>query len=101
MDRQDIETRRAENQVWNGRGDYSRRPELLTFDGDGRADLYGNTVLGLGGRYYDAARFRPLLNEFRRSTEEGLYTDVFFLVLESAVFAREAGVRPILPALRR
>ena len=51
MDRQDIETRRAENQVWNGRGDYSRRPELLTFDGDGRADLYGNTVLGLGARY--------------------------------------------------
>lgn len=101
MDRQDIETRRAENQVWNGRGDYSRRPELLTFDGDGRADLYGNTVLGLGGRYYDAARFRPLLNEFHRSAQEALYTDVFFLVLESAVFAREAGVRPILPALRR
>ena len=70
MDRQDIETRRAENQVWNGRGDYSRRPELLTFDGDGRADLYGNTVLGLGARYYDAARFKPLLNELHRSPEE-------------------------------
>ena len=32
MDRQDRETRRAENQVWNGWGDYARKPELLTRD---------------------------------------------------------------------
>ena len=101
MDRQDIQTRRAENQVWNAWGDYGVRPELLTFDGGGEADLYGNTVLGLGCRYYDFRKFKPLLNDFHRSTQEGLYTDVFFLVLESAVFARGAGERPILPALRR
>ena len=47
MDRQDRETRRAENQVWNGWGDYARKPELLTFDRAGDAELYGNTVLGL------------------------------------------------------
>ena len=85
MDRQDRETRRAENQVWNGWGDYARKPELLTFDRAGDAELYGNTVLGLACRYYDFDRFRPLLNEFHRSAQEALYTDIFFLVLEGAV----------------
>ena len=100
MDRQDIQTRRAENQVWNGSGAYDTKPELLVFDGGGDADLYGNTVLGLAGRYYRFDLFRPLLNDFHRSVQEGLYTDVFFLVLEGAVFRRGAQERPILPALR-
>ena len=34
-------------------GDYARKPELLTFDRAGDAELYGNTVLGLACRYYD------------------------------------------------
>ena len=100
MDRQDIQTRRAENQVWNGSGAYDTKPELLVFDGGGDADLYGNTVLGLAGRYYRFDLFRPLLNDFHRSVQEGLYTDVFFLVLENAVFRRGAQERPILPDLR-
>ena len=100
MDRQDIQTRRAENQVWNGSGAYDTKPELLVFDGGGDADLYGNTVLGLAGRYYRFDLFRPLLNDFHRSVQEGLYTDVFFFVLENAVFRRGAQERPILPALR-
>ena len=100
MDRQDIQTRRAENQVWNGSGAYDTKPELLVFDGGGDADLYGNTVLGLAGRYYRFDLFRPLLNDFHRSVQEGLYTDVFFLVLEGAVFRRGAQERPILPDLR-
>lgn len=74
MDRQDIQTRRAENQVWNGSGAYDTKPELLVFDGGGDADLYGNTVLGLAGRYYRFDLFRPLLNDFHRSVQEGLYT---------------------------
>ena len=87
--------------MWNGWGDYARKPELLTFDRAGDAELYGNTVLGLACRYYDFDRFRPLLNEFHRSAQEALYTDIFFLVLEGAVFARGAAERPLLPALRR
>ena len=66
-----------------------------------RADLYGNTVLGLACRYYDFGRFKPMLNDFHRAAEEGLYTDVFFFVLEGAVFARGAEERPILGSLRR
>ena len=52
MDRQDRETRRAENQVWNGWGDYARKPELLTFDRAGDAELYGmvqQQILAQGG----------------------------------------------------
>lgn len=101
MDRQDRETRRAENQVWNGWGDYARRPELLVFDRMGDAELYGNTVLGMACRYYDFDRFRSLLNEFHRSPQEAQYTDVFFLVLESAVYRRAAAERPLLPELRQ
>ena len=80
--------------------DTPAKPELLVFDGGGDADLYGNTVLGLAGRYYRFDLFRPLLNDFHRSVQEGLYTDVFFLVLENAVFRRGAQERPILPDLR-
>ena len=101
MDRQDRESRRAENQVWNGWGQYGKRPELVVMAPDGGAELYGNTVLGLVARYFDFERFKPLLNELHRAAEEGLYTDVFFLVLEGAVFARGAEERPVLPQLRR
>ena len=94
MDRQDRESRRAENQVWNGWGQYGKRPELVVMAPDGGAELYGNTVLGLAARYFDFERFKPLLNELHRAAEEGLYTDVFFLVLEGAVFARGAEERP-------
>ena len=73
----------------------------LIFDRAGDAELYGNTVLGLACRYYDFDRFRPLLNEFLRSAQEALYTYIFLLVLEGAMFARGAADRPLLPALRR
>ena len=62
MDRQDRESRRAENQVWNGWGQYGKRPELVVMAPDGGAELYGNTVLGLAARYFDFERFKPLLN---------------------------------------
>ncbi len=101
MDREDRQARRAENQVWNGWGDYARRPELVSYDAAGEADLYANTVLGLACRYYDFDRFKPLLNELHRAADEGLYTTVFFLVLESAVFAVGQRERPVLAELRR
>ena len=87
--------------MWNGWGDYARKPELLTFDRAGDAELYGNTVLGLACRYYDFDRFRPLLNEFHRSAQEALYTDVFFLVLECKPPCRACrGLHRFCPAFR-
>ena len=62
MDRQDIETRRADNQVWNGAEDYGVRSDFHAFDPEGGADLYFNTVIGLVHHYYDFRRFKPLFN---------------------------------------
>ena len=47
MDREDIQSRRAANQVWNGAGNYDVRPEFQSYDSDGEAQLYFNTIIGL------------------------------------------------------
>ena len=89
MDREEVQSRRAYNQIWNGAGRYDIRPEQAAFDAEGDADLYMNTVMGLAYGQYDFARFQPM------------YTDVFWLGLEHAVFTRAEKDRPALPVLRR
>lgn len=86
MDRQDIETRRADNQVWNGAEDYGVRSDFHAFDPEGGADLYFNTVIGLVHHYYDFRRFKPLFNTFQSQLGGELYTDLFWLGLEGAVY---------------
>ena len=46
MDREEVQSRRAYNQIWNGAGRYDIRPEQAAFDAEGDADLYMNTVMG-------------------------------------------------------
>lgn len=101
MDREDIQLRRADNQVWNGAQDYNLRAEYHAFDGDGNAELYFNTVIGLAMHYYDFARFKPLLNTFQSQPQGVLYSELFWLGLEGLVYRREYGKRPALDALRR
>ena len=101
MDRQDIENRRADNQVWNGAGDYDLRPEFQAFDPEGEADLYFNTVIGLLYRYYDYGKLKPLFNTFQSQTSGAFYSDLFWLGLEGVVFRRAVGERPALAGLRR
>ena len=48
MDREDIESRRAENQFWNGAENYQLRADFQMYRPDGEADLYFNTIIGLG-----------------------------------------------------
>lgn len=84
MDRQDIETRRADNQVWNGAENYGVRSDFHAFDPEGGADLYFNTVIGLVHHYYDFRRFKPLFNTFQSQFSGELYTDLFWLGLEGA-----------------
>ena len=88
MDRQDIETRRADNQVWNGAEDYGVRSDFHAFDPEGGADLYFNTVIGLVHHYYDFRRFKPLFNTFQSQLGGELYTDLFWLGLEGHRFAQ-------------
>ena len=101
MDRQDIETRRADNQVWNGAENYGVRSDFHAFDPEGGADLYFNTVIGLVHHYYDFRRFKPLFNTFQSQFSGELYTDLFWLGLEGAVYRRARGDRPALDGLRR
>ena len=101
MDREEVQSRRAYNQIWNGAGRYDIRPEQAAFDTEGDADLYMNTVMGLAYGQYDFARFQPMLHSFQQQIKGGLYTDVFWLGLEHAVFTRAEKDRPALPVLRR
>ena len=101
MDREELQSRRAYNQIWNGAGRYDIRPEQAAFDAEGDADLYMNTVMGLAYDHYDFARFQPMLHSFQQQPKGGLYTDVFWLGLEHAVFARAGKDRPALSVLRR
>lgn len=101
MDREEVQSRRAYNQIWNGAGRYDIRPEQAAFDTGGDADIYMNTVMGLAYGQYDFARFQPMLHSFQQQIKGGLYTDVFWLGLEHAVFTRAEKDRPALPVLRR
>ena len=101
MDREDIESRRAENQFWNGAENYSLRSDFQMYRPDGEADLYFNTIIGLVYRLYDYERLRPLFNTFQSQTSGAFYTDLFWLGLEGVVFQRTVGERPVLEDLRR
>lgn len=101
MDREDIQRRRADNQIWNGAGSYGVRAEFRAFDPDGTAELYFNTVIGLVSRYYDTSKLRPLFNTFQSQPNGELYTDLFWLGLEGAAYRRGVEERPVLAELRR
>ena len=72
MDREEVQSRRAYNQIWNGAGRYDIRPEQAAFDAEGDADLYMNTVMGLAYGQYDFARFQPMLHSFQQQIKGGL-----------------------------
>lgn len=101
MDRTELQNRRAYNQIWNGAGRYDLPVEEAAFDDAGNAELYMNTVMGLACGAYDFPRFQPMLHSFQQQPKGGLYTDVFWLGMEHAVFARSKGDRPALAGLRR
>lgn len=101
MDRHEQESRRALNQIWNGASCYHIAPELEALDTQGNAQLYFNTVLGLAWRYYDVSCFRPMLHAFQQQPRGQLYTDLFWIGLESALYEKELPKRPALSALRQ
>ena len=101
MERQELQNRRAVNQIWNGAGRYDVQPEQAAFDEGGDPELYLNTVMGLARRDYDFARFQPMLHAFQQQPQGGLYSDIFWLGLEHAVYEKESPRRPALEALRR
>ncbi len=101
MDRQDIENRRADNQIWNGAADYTLRTDFQAFTPEGDADLYFNTIIGLLHQLYDYGKLKHLFNTFQSQTSGAFYSDLFWLGLEGVVFQRSKASRPALVALRR
>lgn len=100
MEIQENEKRRARNQVWTAAEEYEFEPNLKTYDAEGRADLYWNTVVGCVRRNWDGA-LETLFASFEGSVDSQLYEQLAWLGLESAVFDREKERRPAIPALRR
>lgn len=100
MDREDIQLRRADNQVWNGAQNYELRTDYHAFDSGGDAALYFNTIIGLALQYYDFAKFKPLLNTFQSQAQGALYSELFWLGLEGLVYRRARSSRPALDGLR-
>ena len=98
MDRQELQARRGENQVWNGSGNYAVKPDYLAFDPSGDPELYWNTVTGAAARRSDFTRFQPLLHAFQQQPQGDAYAEVFFLALESAAGPGNQGrISLILP----
>lgn len=100
MEIQENEKRRARNQVWTAAEEYEFEPSLKTYDAEGRADLYWNTVVGCVRRDW-AGALEALFYSFELSVDCQLYEQLTWLGLESAAFQREKDRRPALPALRR
>ena len=101
MERAELQSRRAYNQIWNAAERYDLPPEEAAFDAAGEPRLYLNTVMGLARSCYDFSKFLPLLHSFAHQDRGDLYTDVFWLGLEHAVYGRCAARRPVLAELRR
>lgn len=100
MEIQEHEQRRAKNQVWTAAEEYEFEPELKTYDAEGRADLYWNTVAGCVRRDWGGA-LEDLFASFEGLTDRRIYEQLAWLGLESAAFAREQAGRPAMAALRQ
>lgn len=101
MDRREMETRRADNQVWNGAGDYHLRPWYRAMGPDGQAPVYLNTIVGLTQREGWREILEPLLRSFEGSARGALYSGLFWMGLERCLTLRWEEERPALKQLRR
>ena len=93
--------RRALNQVWNAAGVYGFQPLFLSLDRSGRPDLYLNTIVGCVRKWYGEAEPERLFQSWAGDRRQALLDDLCWLALESAAFALELPVRPLLAELRR
>ena len=88
--------KRALNIVWTAAGRYDFRPAFLSFYADGEPDLYLNSIVGLVHRHYDAEKLTDYLrNTLDKSLLGELFTERFWLGLESAAYEKELPDRPV------
>lgn len=92
--------RRALNIVWTAAGSYGFMPDFLAFHRDGSPDVYLNSIIGFAWRLYDADMIAAYVRELDRSLLRDTFTDILWLGIESAVYARMLPERPVLAELR-
>lgn len=97
----DAKRRRALNIVWDVSWDYRFDPDFLAYTEQGTPDLYLNAVVGFTRKYYDVKLIHQMFEEMEDSALRDTFTDLFWLGLEYATYAKEAPVRPVLPYLRQ
>ena len=97
----DAKRRRALNMVWDTSADYRFQPDFLAYGDDGAPDLYLNAVEGFTRKYYDTDQLHAMFQEMENSALVDTFTDLLWLGLEYATYAKEAPVRPVLPQLRQ
>lgn len=97
----DAKRRRALNIVWDVSWDYRFNPDFLAYTEQGTPDLYLNAVVGFTRKYYDVKLIHQMFEEMEDSALRDTFTDLFWLGLEYATYAKEAPVRPVLPYLRQ
>lgn len=97
----DAKRRRALNIVWDVSWDYHFDPDFLAYTESGTPDLYLNAVVGFTRKYYDVKLIHQMFEEMADSALRDTFTDLFWLGLEYATYAKEAPVRPVLPYLRK
>ncbi len=97
----DTQKRRAENIIWTAAARYDFSPDFKVFDGEGRADLYWNCIVGAVRRHYDYPQLEAVFRGFRQYEEYECYESLFWLGLENCVYHRELPERPVLSWLRQ
>lgn len=93
--------RRALNMVWNAAEDASFKTPFLAYYPDGQADLYMNTIVGLGVKYLGEEALRSFFEAFAGVRKEADFDTISWLGLEDFLFQQEKDDRPVLFALRR
>ena len=95
-----LQTKRAENMIWNAAGDYGFRPDFKAFDKSGQAELYWNCIIGAARRHYDYSKLAELFKALDQYEDGDTYEGLLWLGLENALFQKELPARPVLKALR-
>lgn len=95
------EEKRAANIIWNGAERYDFEPDFFSYDKEGNAQLYLNTIIGLAYKYYDFEKILDLFDSFRFRREEVSYSDVLWIFIECCVYNNEISKRPVLEDLRQ
>lgn len=95
-----FEKRRARNLVWSAACSQEFEPPLLVYDGDGKADLYWNSVIGAIYRHFDWPELQTFYCSFNKDSWREVKENLFWLALEQAVYAAEVSDRPAYVSLR-